>query len=331
MSDVKPQLHSSHLSMLSHCGHKFQRIVLEGEREPPTTPLIIGTSSHVVNALNLTNKIEKGTLLTKEAVQDFARDEFLKQWGSSPLVLSNEEAAEGVKKTRDHCQDATIQVCTEYHYSIAPKLRPVSVEEKWVLQAKGLPYDLSGTWDVREKYDFDITKGIFLPKEIMNIRDTKTRGRDLGQGEVDRSEQYTIYAMAMYYIYGVIPDNIYQDTLIKPTNTQPARAKIYASTRTNDDFIVFQNRFETACTVIEKEAFTPSNPNHFLCSKDFCGFAAAGTCKYFNSKRGPAVTKTIVDKTQNNQTTGGSNNARRETERTSLIESLTNSVKADKA
>lgn len=289
----KPQLHSSHLSMLSYCGHKFQRIVLQGEREPPTTPLLIGTASHAVNALNIRNKIDKGALLTKEAVQDYARDEFLKEWQSSPIVLNEEEVSQGLNKTRDLCQDATIAVTTEYHYAVAPKLYPVAAEEPWVLVANGFPFDLAGTIDVREKYDIDRKTGLFLEKPIINIRDTKTRSRDLGQKEVDRSEQFTIYFMAMFYILGIMPDNIFQDTLIKPTKTQPARAISYKSTRTEDDFKVFHNRFETACKVIEKEAFTPANPNHFLCSKEFCGFAQAGTCKYFNSNRGTTITKVV--------------------------------------
>lgn len=285
----KPQLHSSHLSMLSYCGYKFQMMVLEGKKEPATTPLIIGTASHAVNALNISNKIEKGTLLTKEAVQDFSRDLFLKEWHASAVTLNEEEVDQGLNKTRDMCQDSTIAVCTEYHYAIAPKLKPVAVEEKWVLEAIGFPYDLAGTVDVREKYfkkDPIIKEKI---DEILNLRDTKTRGRDLGQKEVDSSMQYTLYAMAFYYIYGRIPDNIYQDTLIKPTKTMPARAIIYPSKRTKDDFEVFNHRFEAACHVIDKQAFTPANPSHFLCSKEFCGFAAAGTCKYFNSKRGTTV------------------------------------------
>ncbi len=292
---VKPQLHSSHLGMLSYCGHKFFLSVILGKKEPPTTPLIIGTANHAVNALNITNKINKGTLLPKEAVKDYARDALLKEWNNSPLLLDKDEMKDGLSKTKDKCIDITIAVSLEYHYAVAPKLNPVAAEEKWVLEAPGFPYDLAGTMDIRERYDFNKDLGIFLPESecIMNVRDTKTRSRDLGQKEVDASEQYTIYAMYHYYKYGRIP-NIFQDTLIKPTKTQPARAIIYPSVRTEDDFTVFHNRFETACSVIDKEAYYPANPNHFLCSKEFCGFAMEGSCKYFNSKRGASITKTVV-------------------------------------
>lgn len=288
----KPQLHSSHLSTLYKCGYKFQRTVLQGDREPPTTPLVIGTASHSVIAHNLNNKIEKGTLLTKEAVQDFARDEFLKEWQSSPIILDEEELAQGLQKTRDEAQDSTIAVVTEHHYALAPKLRPAKVEQDWVLHADGFPFDLAGTIDIKEKYDWDIERKIFLPKPIITFRDIKTRSRDLGQREVDVSEQYTIYFMALTYIDGVMPDFVFQDTIIKPTKKMDARVISYRTTRTQDDINVFHRRFEQACKIIEKEAFTPANPADWWCSKEYCGFAANGSCPYFNSKRGPTVTKT---------------------------------------
>jgi PD-(D/E)XK nuclease superfamily len=285
----KPQLHSSHLSTLYKCGYKFQRVVLSGEREPPTTPLVIGTASHSVVAHNLQNKIDKGTLLTREAVQDFARDEFIREWQKTPVIFDDEEKDMGLNKTRDLAQDATIAVVTEHHYRVAPKLRPVKVEQPWVLEAVGYPYDLAGTIDIKEKYDFDFEKKVFLPKEVTTFRDLKTRKRDMGQREVDSSEQYTIYFMAMTYTDGAMPDFVYQDTLIKPTKTMPARAITYRTTRTKDDIDVFHRRFEQACKIIEKEAFTPANPADWWCSKEHCGFAAAGTCPYFNSKRGASI------------------------------------------
>lgn len=287
----KPQLHSSHFSLLSKCGYKFQRVVLQGDREPPTVPLVIGTASHGGIAKNLTNKIEKGTLLTKEAMQDFSRDEFLKEWQSSPIVLNEEEMIQGLQKTRDLAQDSTIAVVTEHHYALAPKLHPVKVEEKWVLVADGYPFDVAGTIDIIEKYDFDYRSGIYLPKEITTFRDSKTRGRDLGQREVDNSEQYTIYFMAMTYIHGFMPDKVFQDTLIKPTKNMPARVISYETTRTQDDIDVFHRRFDQYCKIIEKEVFTPANPSDWWCSKEYCGFAANGTCPFFNSKRGATITK----------------------------------------
>lgn len=290
---LKPQLHSSHLALLYRCGIKFQRIVLKGEYEPPRTPLIIGTAAHSVIAKNLTNKINKGTLLTKEVMQDFSRDEFIKNWHESPVIFTDEEADLGIDKVRDQAQDVTIQLVTAHHYQLAPKIQPKAVERKWVLEAPGFPYDLAGMIDIDEERE------IILPKEKQllypghpieaGIRDTKTRKTNLGQVEVETSEQYTLYAMAKYFIDGKMPDYVVQDNLVKPTRTREAYAISYSSTRTLDDFKVFNRRFEQACKIIEKEIFTPANPQEWWCSKDFCGFAADGSCPYFNSKRSLTV------------------------------------------
>jgi len=293
---VKPQLHQSHLSMLYKCGEKFRRIVIEGHREPPTTDLVIGTASHKAIAHNLTNKIEKGTLLTREAVQDFSRDSFIREWQSSPIILTDEQVSDGLQKTRDVSQDSTIAIVTEHHYAIAPRLKPIEVEKPWVLEAVGFPYDLAGTWDIYEKYQIVAD----TMKIITTIRDNKTRSRDFGQIEVDNSEQFTVYAMAAFYIKGVMPDYVFQDTLLKPTTKRPATAISYKSTRTNDDFEVFKRRFEAACRVIDHQAYTPANPTEWWCSKSWCGFAADGSCKFFNSKRGATITKTIVQTGEEN-------------------------------
>lgn len=286
MSDKpKPQLHQSHLQVLYRCGEKFRRMYMEGEREPPTTPLVIGTATHAVNALNLTNKIEKGTLLTREAVQDFSRDLFLNTWQETPIILNEEERSAGLNRTRDDCQDQTIELALAYHYSIAPKIKPKAVERKWVLLAPCYPYDMAGTIDVDEEWDFDYQKNIFLPRPLSVIRDTKTKGKNTGQREVDTSEQYSFYAFAKFMMDGVIPDKVIQDNLIKPTAKRKAYAISYESTRTKDDFEVVKNRFGQACNIIEKGAFAPANPQDWFCSKSFCGFAANGSCRYFNSNR----------------------------------------------
>ena len=122
--DVKPQLHQSYLALLYRCGEKFRRIVLEGEREPSTIPLIIGCATHATVAKNLNNKIEKGALFTKEAMQDYSRDDFVREWQESQVMLSSEEVSQGLSKTKDFAQDQTIRLVTAHHYDIANLINP---------------------------------------------------------------------------------------------------------------------------------------------------------------------------------------------------------------
>lgn len=267
---AKPQLHQSHLQLLYRCGYKFSRIVLNGEREPSTTPLIVGTATHATIAKNLTNKIEKGSLLPREAVQDLSHDDFIKTWHESQLVLNEEEQSQGLDKTRDILQDQTIQLVTEHHYSVANKINPKVIERKWVLEAVGYPWDLAGMIDVDEG---------------VGIRDTKTMEVDRGETNVHRSDQYTIYALAKYMIDGKVPEYVAEDALIKPTKTQPARAISRISTRTKEDFKIVFERFDQAIKVIKAGLFLPANPSGFDSPCQYCGFARSGACKYFNTKR----------------------------------------------
>lgn len=266
---IKPQLHQSHLSMLYRCGTKFGRIVIDGEKEPATIPLIVGTSTHTTVARNLNNTIEKGTLFTKEAVQDYAKDDFMKEWQERPVVFNEEEANQGIQKTKDKAQDQAIQLVTAHHYELAPQIKAVQVERKWVLVANGYDYDLAGMIDIDEGID---------------IRDTKTCKTNLGQRIVDTSEQYTFYALAKYTIDGKLPEYVHQDNIIKPTKRRAAYCTTYKSTRTKDDFEVVMRRFDQATKIIKAGIYAPANPQDWWCSKDFCGFAADGTCPFFNSK-----------------------------------------------
>lgn len=291
---VKPQLHQSHLAILYRCGEKFRRVVLEGEKEPATIPLIVGSATHVTIAKNLNNKINKGTLFTKEAVQDYSRDDFIQEWQNSPVILNDEERFQGLQRTKDNAQDQTIRLVTAHHYELAPKINPSIVERKWVLEAPDQAYDMAGTIDIDEKRN--IVQGNGFIKEISGIRDTKTRKTNVGQREIDCSEQYTFYALAKFMLDGRIPDYVAQDNLIKPTKRRDAYCISYKSIRTIDDFKIVERRFAQANRIIKAGIFTPANPSDWWCSKDFCGFAANGSCPYFNSKTRKDVISPIIQK-----------------------------------
>lgn len=266
----KKQLHNSHLTELQRCGYKFQLKHVEGRREPSTPSLIIGKATHSTNAKNLTLKMNGDSLLVKEAIQEFSRDEFLKEWNSAPLVLGEADKALGLNKVRDLSQDHAIALSVVHSQVLAPVIQPIGVERKGVIEADGYPYDLALTIDIEEKNA---------------IRDTKTKAKNTGAKEVITSDQYTLYAMFKFLVDGSIPEFVYQDNLIRPMKTKGAQAITYRATRTKEDFDIFNYRFEQACQIIEKEIFTPANPSGFDSPCGWCGFGAAGECKYYNTKR----------------------------------------------
>lgn len=292
---IKPQLHQSHLSLLYRCGYKFSRIVLEGDREPSTIPLIVGSATHTATAQNLTNKKDKGTLMTKEDMQDCSRDSFISEWQESSVMLNDDEKAQGLNRTKGAAQDQTIQLVGAHHYELAPKIQPIAIERKWVLAAPDYPYDMAGTIDIDEEKRIFVGDGKdWITKS--GIRDTKTRKTNLGQKEVDYSEQYTFYALAKFMLDGKMPDYVAQDNILKPTKRRDAYCISYESTRTKDDFKVVMKRFDQANKIIKAGIFTPANQADWWCSKDFCGFAADGSCPFYNSKARKPVENPIIKK-----------------------------------
>jgi hypothetical protein len=290
----KPQLHQSSISLLLRCGYKFSRVILNGEREPQTTPLVIGTGTHSTNAQNLQNKIDRGILLPRDVVTDMARDNFIRAWNETAVVLSDEEMFQGLQKSKDLAMDQTIECSKAYHYECAPKIEPISVEKKFVIEAQGYDFDFAGAIDCEEFKKIPDGQWGDIPIQGNIIRDTKTRKTNLGQQEVDRSNQYTFYALYEWLASGKtkVPDFVAQDSIIKGTKNRAAFCVTNYSRRTTDDFAVAFRIFDQACKIIKAGVFAPASPLDFLCNREYCGFAAQGTCKYFNSIRGATIKQT---------------------------------------
>lgn len=267
----KPQLHVSHLNMLSRCGVQFERVHIMGHREPPGVAAVIGSSTHHATSENLRRKIQTGALMSSAEIKDIARDSFLTKWTETPVLLTDDERELGLDAVRGHGIDTAIELTVLHSEQLAPIVNPDAdgVEWKWVIEAAGYPYDLAGEIDV---------------KETDNIRELKTRTRAPNQNEADVSDQLTVYAMAKKIVEGKAPRLVHFDVLVKATKTIEARLFTFETVRDDQDFLVFKNRFERAIEIIEKGAFAPANRTDFWCSEKFCGFAANGSCPYFRGR-----------------------------------------------
>lgn len=268
--------------MLYRCGEQFRRVFIEGDIEPPGFDAVVGRSAHEVAKDNLTRKIESGgTLMAIDEVKDLARDSFVKVWTSTPVILSREERDGGLDRIKAKGIDRTIGLSVAHATQLAPKMnpKPGGIERKWVVEAKGYPYDLAGQFDLEEKDD--------------TIRDFKTGGKLVTQRIADTTEQLTIYAWAKWIIDKVLPPKVVLDGAAM-TDAGTIRVESFESTRTREDFDVARRRFDRAVEVIEKGAFTPANPTDWWCSQKFCGFAADGSCPFFNRQR--ALQVRVTDK-----------------------------------
>jgi len=279
----RPQLHFSHISRLTLCGEAFRRIYLCGDRSMPGVGLIVGSSVHDVVEKDLKFKGATKELMKDDAVKDAARDAFVSEWESHPILFDDDEREKGIEKVKGESLDMTVTLASLHHTCAAPHLwidSPDDVERLFVIDtsARGYDFDIAGKIDVTERgVKGDSETGAMLSA----IRDTKTKKTSPPADIADCSEQLTIYAMAHAILEGAPPSSVHFDYLIK---TKTPQCKFFQSTRTNDDFKMFLRRFERYVETIQKGIFLPADASSWVCSKRFCGFAHDGSCPYFRRK-----------------------------------------------
>ncbi len=285
----KPQLHQSHLAMASKCAIQFQRrygetygIGPENEIVPPGVAQIVGSSVHKSVERNLTSIIEYGSPLSVEEVEAIARDEFNGGWSGG--VLLKESEAENLDETQGKAVDQSVALAGLHFVHIAPTLSPVAVEEKFVIELLGYPFDLAGMIDVREEFKGPFTEG--PPAIIRHIRDTKTAAQKPNEYDV-KDTQLAMYSMAHEVLHGSLPDRVYLDALVK---TKTPKHHILWAVPDSTWINPLKHRIERFAEVMEsvrsgKIALLPCNssgPAAWVCSKSYCGYAE--TCKFWSGR-----------------------------------------------
>lgn len=243
--------------MMSRCGEQFRRVYIEGERRPPGVAMIVGSSvDDSVNA-NLGNVIETGAMLPMEAVQDVARDALESRWVEEGVVLTDEEAELGTKTVRGEAVDRSIRLALLHYDGVAPKLKPKSVQRRFRVRIKGeTNIILVGVLDVEEPG---------------TVRDTKTSKKSPAKDAAEKAQQLTMYALGVRIEDGEIPDKVALDYLVDLK--RGPKAVTLESTRGPDDFRVLLARIERYARIVESGYFAPANPDDWICSEKWCGFA----------------------------------------------------------
>jgi len=273
MIDVKPQLHSSMLDMLSKCGVQFQRrygyrfgVWHKEEIIMPSAALGVGMSVHYAVEADLREKIERGILLQVENVKDLARDKFT-EIAYSGLYLS-ESDANNIDEIIGAATDQAIALAELHHNECAPLITPVAVEEKFVLEMPGYPFDLAGKKDVRE---------------ADAIGDTKTAKRSPASDAAE-SLQMGIYALAEKVLRGKYPAMVYQDHLVKNKTPKAVRVTATPDPRWINPVLKRIERFAEIMTSVKegRQAFTPAESGSWVCTSQYCGYHA--TCPFWSGR-----------------------------------------------
>ena len=254
----KPQLHVSALEM--KCPEAFRRRYMENEVIPPGVALIVGTGTHHSIDVNLTAKIQTGSLLSIGEVTDAARDGVNNAWEKG-VKLEGDEALRGVKAVKGEAVDKAVRLATLHATQKAPTLKPTHVERKWVIEMPSSPVDLAGRIDIQEG--------------AVAIRDTKTSGKTPAANCAERSLQLKAYVLAVRTIDGQSPKKAYLDYLI---DTAKPKAETFEASPDVQDFNVLLRRVETLTIAMEKGVFIPVEPTHWCCDPKWCGYHS--TCRY---------------------------------------------------
>ena len=161
MEIQKPHLSVSAMGMLARCGEQYRRRYIEGDKLPPGIAALVGRGVDQTVTANLQAVIDGLQLLPVEQLADLARDAVNNEFSAGEVALTEEEAA-NPKAAKGSAVDKAIRLSWLHGESVAPRLKPVSVQRKWRLGIENFPFDLLGFIDVEEKE---------------RLRDTKTSGK----------------------------------------------------------------------------------------------------------------------------------------------------------
>jgi hypothetical protein len=264
----KFQLHPSGLETLSMCGERFRRRYVEQEWAPPSVRMAIGTAVDRSITEDLQSQIEQGRLLPVEQVQDIARDALDREWERG-VSTTQEDLSEGLSHSKDSAVDMSVNLAAFHRNEVAGQIEPVAVQWHWVLDIEGLPIQLAGTVDIKER---------------RGVRDTKTSSKAPQKDLADKSLQLTTYALALRMIppeeggLGTMPEQVALDYVIQTPKRREAKHYPLVSIRTEADLSHLLERVAQAHRMIQAGLFMPAPIVAWWCSKTFCEFHS--TCKY---------------------------------------------------
>lgn len=275
MTNAKPQLHNSMMEQMYRCGIQWQRRYgarfgcwHKEEIIRPGIELATGISVHKAVERNMRFKMENdGHLLHRKEVAQIARDSFEGVYQGG--MMFTEEETVDVKKTLGGAIDQTVDLSWLHYDHLASHINPAAVEEKFVIELNGYPFDVAGQKDIRE---VDGT-----------LRDTKTKGQS-PPADAARSIQMGTYCMSEVVAKRGLPKIVVLDFLVKTKVAKYVRRDAVPDKTWLDPVMA---RIERAIKIIEavkegKEAFAPADPENWVCSKRYCGYAS--TCPYWSGR-----------------------------------------------
>ena len=268
----KSRIFHSAIQAFYTCGYRFYLHWIKYRNEPDKrspSPLSshIGSAAHKTIQANMQCKIKHGhkMRLSADAIENIAREAFRKRvkYGVHFKASERDEPKVAIQRS----EDLAVQLSLLHWEQVAPDIRPMATEEKWVLEINDCIYDISGV--------FDLIEGNPETDEPTRIRDTKTAGKSPGKFDADLSDQLTLYHLAALRKWAK-PLDLAQDYLVK---TKKPKYVQQVTSRTSKDHGTVLARMANFSECIQRGTFSPAPQDSWVCSEDYCGYTHE--CPYF--------------------------------------------------
>ena len=204
---------------------------------PYKSRFAVGKAFHKSIEENLTEKIKSGSLLDKPQVLSIASDEFDKE----SLIVDDWVADRGREK------DACIKVSGAHYDTLAPKIKPLSVEKKWESSILGVK--AIGIMDVVEK---------------ARIRDTKFKGSTPNQNSTIDFVQTVLYSKVAKEVLNLNIKEFIFDCFTPLKNEVRYTPIVKRSNKVMEQKL--ETEVEIRISMIEAGLFPRTNPDMGPCS-----------------------------------------------------------------
>jgi RecB family exonuclease len=234
--------------MYLKCPRQYELRYIQGLRLPASGAMVQSRAWHEALEHNYGQKITSGVDLALSEMEEYFVYRLEDALADEDVVLKDRETPESLR-------DQGLSIVAAHHKTIAPKVKPYLVEEKFTISlGDDFPYVLTGVWDVVE--------------EDGTIADNKAYGKAPTQAEVDGNLQFTAYSLGYRVIKQRIEPKLRMDAVIKDS---PPRAMQFTTRRTNEDCRRLLGLIEDMARAIASGDLL-ANPAGWWCSPRFCGY-----------------------------------------------------------
>lgn len=209
---AKKHLSATMLTAFCHYPRQFESRYIQGKKDPANGAMVQSKVWHGTVEHSYRQKIVSGVDLPLAHIQEFFAATFDQAFQAEEIVLRRGDTLAKLK-------DQGLAIATVYHQTIAPKVRPLLVEERFrVSLGEDFPYDLVGVYDLIDQ------DGVII--------DHKAFARAPSQEEADDNIQLGIYALAYRLRMAKLEKGLRLDIIVKNKPPQPLQL---STSRTNED------------------------------------------------------------------------------------------------